>query len=51
MDDLAIKWRRASCSPCVDRGARRIVEEAREMLREEGLEDLEPAPRFEEFGL
>jgi hypothetical protein len=33
MDDLAIKWRRASCGPSVDRGARRIVAEVREMLR------------------
>jgi hypothetical protein len=51
MDDLAVKWGRATCKPCEDRGARRIVAEVREMLREEGLEDLEPAPRFEEFGL
>jgi hypothetical protein len=51
MDDLAIKWRRASCSPCVHRGARRIVEEIREMFREEGLEDLEPAPSIEEVEL
>jgi hypothetical protein len=51
MEDLAIKWRRATCSPCVERDARRIVAAVREILGREGLEDLELAPRFEEFGL